>query len=221
MTASAKSANSPTNTTVNKEKPKWEGNYDSGYFSMVNMGFTPDLRNGGTPHGSSFAYAGLTYIGGYQINKRHYIGVGVGVEIDPYFESVILWYEDLCNWGGFSLPGSNVQFPIYAYYRFNFLQRRLSPFIGCALGGILAKPVKARVEDNLHFYYSTCGVLVNPQLGIDFKMTPKSSVYFSIGCKLHNLAEYKGFYNTPVQPTLVVESHFPAMSLDINLGFTF
>ena len=46
MTASAKSANSPANTPkvkFNKEKPKWEGNYDSRYFSMVNMGFT--LKN--------------------------------------------------------------------------------------------------------------------------------------------------------------------------------
>ena len=229
MTASAKSANSPTNTPkvkVNKEKPEWVGNYESGYFSMVNLNYIPDMRNDEGPHGSSYAYAGLTYVGGYQLNKRHYIGVGLGVEFDPLFEPVFLSYSDIDSWGGFSLPGNNVQFPIYAYYRFNFLQSRLSPFVGCALGGILAKPTMAEIfadannHDTYHFYYSSSGVLFNPQLGVDFKMTPKSSVYFSIGCKMHNLNEYRGVSDY-VSPTLIIESRFPAMSLDINLGFTF
>ncbi len=223
MTASAASVNSPViseKVKVKKEKPE-ELQIPSGYFSTVDISFMYDLYDDARKN-----YASVSYIGGYQISGRHYIGLGTGISINP---SKSTWkYLRLCDdyWGPVQLERNKWLIPISLYYRYNFQSRRVSPFVACEVGGTFSTPVRANVKGRQYYFeYPSINAFVEPQVGINFALKDKSSIYFGVGLNAytHHTYEYVRTYNGG-DTGLIYEARLGnsiGYGLEIHLGFTF
>ena len=206
-----------TPTKVEKEKTKRTPNYlvkSSGYFSIVDASCLLDFETANN-------YVGVSYIGGYQIDGRHYMGVGVGVSVDPSLWKVEI--DPVLAFDYFSiLPRQKVLIPVSLYYRYNILPRRVTPFVACSVGGTFSTPVKAfMISTNDYIKYSSYDVFMEPQVGVDFHLKDKSSLYLSVGYNLYTSKRCDRF-DTSVYPHQVgLSTYVNSAALKFHLGFTF
>ena len=157
---------------------------------------------------------GINYIAGYRINNLLYVGGGTGVNINlgagPSVRGIAKPYL-----GTKILNPCLVSVPVFAYFRANFLNRRCSPFFALSAGGNLSAKQTLHL-DLCDVEYSTMGVFVNPQLGVNIRTTTKTALYFAVGFKCLTTPaciEYTG-YNATLKPML-------GYGVDFHLGFTF
>lgn len=174
----------------------------SGYSSMVNLSYTAK-----TGHD----YFGVDYIGGYRFNNKNFLGIGAGIRYA--FTAEALTMNDL-NMGA-SLPGNSYVVPVFLYYRYNFKNGRFSPFLGLSAGANLSTRAVLHLE-LCDVKYTTIGGFLDPQVGINYRITPKSSLYLSVGFNLYTMS--KCIDNTGYSATF---KHSLYYSADIHIGFTF
>ena len=157
---------------------------------------------------------GINYIAGYRINNLLYVGGGTGVNINlgagPSVRGIAKPYS-----GTNVLNPCLVSVPVFAYFRANFLNRRCSPFFALAAGGDFSGKQTLHL-DLCDVKYNTTGIFFNPQLGVNFRTSTKTSLYLATG--------FNGF-TTPSCPTYTAfgattETKF-AYAIDIHLGVTF
>ena len=141
-----------------------------GFGSMVEVYYTPSYLDDG-------GHIGLSYVAGYRFNNKIFLGAGVGanINIDNGIEYLDR-YWDCCH-----LNLNKLSIPIYAYTRFNFINRRLSPFFALAIGANVSGKQTLVVDDNTNLKYNTSAFFVNPQLGINFRTTTQTSIHFTVG----------------------------------------
>lgn len=173
-----------------------------GYMSFVDLSYT--IKTG-------FDYVGIDYIGGYRFDNKLFLGMGVGYRM-AYSPSD--FEIDEINTGA-SLPGNTYEIPLYAYFRYNILNGRCYPFVGVSLGINLS----SMAEIQLKLYdvkYSTLGAFVNPQIGVNYRMTPKLSIYLAIGFNAYTMS--KCIDNTGYSATI---KHSLYCSSDFYIGVSF
>ena len=173
-----------------------------GYSSMVNISYT--IKTG-------YDYLGLDYIGGYRFDNKNFAGIGVGFRYAYNAYSVVL---NTVNEGAM-LPGNTYSVPVFVHYRINFLNGRYSPFFGVSAGVNLSTPA----EISLALYdvkYTTIGAFINPQIGFNYRMTKKSSVYLAVGFNGYTMP--KCIDNTGYSATF---KHSLYYSADVHIGLTF
>ena len=173
-----------------------------GYSSMVNISYT--IKTG-------YDYLGLDYIGGYRFDNKNFAGIGVGFRYAYNAYSVVL---NTVNEGAM-LPGNTYSVPVFVHYRINFLNGRYSPFFGVSVGVNISTPA----EISLALYdvkYTTIGAFINPQIGFNYRMTKKSSVYLAVGFNGYTMP--KCIDNTGYSATF---KHSLYYSADVHIGLTF
>ena len=184
------------------ERKKLYAKQVTGYSSIVNLSYT--VKTG-------HDYLGLDYIGGYRFNNKNFLGIGAGIRYA--FAAEALTMTDL-NVGA-SLPGNSYVVPVFLYYRYNFLNGRFSPFLGLSAGANLSTRAVLHLE-LCDVKYTTIGGFLDPQVGINYRITPKSSFYLSVGFNLYTMS--KCIDNTGYSATF---KHSLYYSADIHMGFTF
>ena len=180
---------------------KWKEAKLRGYGSIIDAAWAIDLSN-------LMMGGGVNYIGGYHFNNCIYLGLGTGVNLTQTWERRFIDEVDLSS--------NLINIPVYAYLRTNFIDRRCSPFFAISAGYSFSTKRDFTMPFNQHVKYRTSGILVNPQLGVNFRTTKKSSVYLAVGATLKQqplLVEHDA-------TTATFSSNFHYW-VDIHLGFTF
>ena len=180
---------------------KWKEAKLRGYGSIIDAAWGIDLSN-------LMMGGGVNYIGGYHFNNCIYLGLGTGVNLTQTWERRFIDEVDLSS--------NLINIPVYAYLRTNFIDRRCSPFFAISAGYSFSTKRNFTMPFNQHVKYRTSGILINPQLGVNFRTTKKSSVYLAVGATLKQhplLVEHDA-------TTATFSSNFHYW-VDIHLGFTF
>lgn len=161
----------------------------------------------------------LNYIGGWRFNRMFYVGLGTGLYLNIYDNGERNPHY-LHLYRGLELPVVNI--PLYAHGKVYFTQKRCMPFVGLSIGGTFSTPIKGEASyyvDNFYyipFSYGTCRFLLNPMVGVDYRINADMDLYLSLGYrgmtrpKVTNLTRY----SISVGQTFVG-------AIDLHIGFTF
>lgn len=199
----------------------WQEAELRGYRSQVEFAFAMD--------GELMPYYNIHYIGGYQINNYFYVGAGVGLSI---YGAEDVNYNSKYNSKGVGkeqLKLETLNYPVFAYFRANFIDNRCAPFFALSAGYRFGTSRFFRMPwgREAGMNYKTSGMFVNPQFGLNLRMTKKMDIYFAVG---YNLAQMPAAIYSPAVVTMQgEESRYPRVSLgskfchgfDLRLGFTF
>lgn len=177
-----------------------------GYASIVEYESFTDFRGR-----ANFSNSGVKYIAGYKFNNQLFLGAGLGVNLN-YHSAMV---DNSQPSDGCYLNPSLISLPIFAYFRVNILNRRCSPFIAVA-GGASFSP-----NQTIHFMvgdakHSNLSPFINPQLGINFRISTYQSIYLAAGLQCRAapyVVEYTG-YNVTLKPVF-------CYGLTLQLGFMF
>ena len=69
-----------------------------------------------------------------------------------------------------------------------------------------------------HDYYSTSGLLINPQLGVNLRMTKKADVYLAAGFNMQQMPVFNAGESTMFDAKFGKKFCY---GFDLRLGFTF
>lgn len=190
---------------------EWKQASMKGYRSMVEFAFMMDF--------DLMPSYNLHYIGGYQINNYLYVGAGVGVCLhESAFgdNAFAQWSKEPQTE---PLPLNLVSAPVFAYLRANFINRRCTPYFAVAAGYRFSTKHSFDMPwDNHNEHYSTGGLLINPQLGISFRMTKKADVYLAAGFNMQQMPVFNASESTMFDAKFGKKLCYGA---DLRLGFTF
>ena len=196
----------------NESIEKWKSASLKGYRSYIEAAFMMD-----TDLLPSYL---LNYIGGYQINNCLFVGAGTGLYIDGQeSERYERWSVD----GDVRPLSINlINVPVFAYFRANFANRRCTPFFALAAGYRLSTNRKIDMPWGQTDDYWTYGMIINPQLGVNFRITPKCATYIAVGGNVQHRpvlvpgggANADGYYDPNVTDGLY-------FGFDLRVGFTF
>ena len=202
--AAAKEAANAERARIAEQRRQMYAEKQKGFGSIVELSSTLASNN-------LFDNASIRYIAGYRFNNQIYIGGGIGANIHYYSQPSD--YYDSNN--DMLLAPSRFSTSAFAYFKANFINRRCSPFIAVAVGYNLSKPqtLCLKLTDAK---YSTSGIFANPQLGLNFRTSQKSSIYIAIGCQcvvIPHLKDYTTYCAT-------IKSKI-GCGVDMHIGFTF
>ena len=188
---------------------KWKSAELKGYRSQVEATFGLDL--------DLMCTSNIHYIGGCQINNILYIGIGTGVSLYLNDAPTPQWsansYSDMAN-----LPLNWWSVPVFGYFRANFANRRLTPFFALSAGYRFGTKHDFDMPWESYEEYSTGGVFINPQIGLNFRMTKKSDIYITAGFNLMQMPRFDNVLSTMFDAEFYKEFYG---GFDLRLGFTF
>lgn len=190
---------------------EWKQASLKGYRSMVEFAFMMDF--------DLMPSYNLHYIGGYQINNYLYVGAGVGVCLheSAFGDNAIAEWSQEPQEG--TLPLQTVNVPVFAYFRANFINRRCTPYFAVAAGyRFSTKHYFNMPWDNQSEYYSTSGLLINPQLGVNLRMTKRADVYLAAGFNMQQMPMFNAGESTMFDAKFGKKFCY---GFDLRLGFTF
>lgn len=197
VSASAQLIQSSALITTKRKLPEIK----AGYEQSVDLSYSQLLSY---KHSSISA----TYIGGYRFDHRFFLGAGTGFNLAVARNKELLGKE--------ATQISNLlNIPLYAHFRAYFLNKRCTPFAAVSLGALLSTPRYANLELG-KAKYGTCGLLFNPQVGVNYRMNEKSSIYLAIGFAGHTMPNFLEITATSIR--YVVKFHY---GVDAHIGFTF
>ncbi len=176
----------------------------TGYEQYIEASYTMMMK------GSNSLEVNISYIGGYRFNENIFLGAGTGISImDTRKEGH--WR----NMGDYlSCPTANI--PLYIHFKAYFLKSRVSPFIAMSAGGRFSTKKEFELETGEGVRYGTVGLYLNPSIGVNYRLSAKNSIYFSVGFKgttVQSIDELD--YNL-----LTVKDRF-VYGIDYHIGFTF
>ena len=189
---------------------EWKQASLKGYRSMVEVAFMMDF--------DLMPSYNLHYIGGYQINNYLYVGAGAGVCLhESAFgdNSVAEWSKEPQDR---PLPLQTVNVPVFAYFRANFINRRCTPYFAVAAGYRFSTKHYFQMPWQQHDYYSTSGLLINPQLGVNLRMTKRADVYLAAGFNMQQMPVFNAGESTMFDAKFGKKFCY---GFDLRLGFTF
>ena len=171
----------------------------------------------------------LNYIGGWRFNRMFYAGLGTGL----YFDASYTGSDFASNFYGYGiLDMHTINIPVFAHGKVYFTQKRYMPFIGLSIGGTFSSPKDGRAsyeytiyndngnyewkENRFPFSYGTCRFLLNPTVGVDYRINADMDIYLSLG--------YRGMTQPIVtgltRYSISIGQDFVG-AIDFHIGFTF
>jgi len=109
----------------------------------------------------------LDIINGYQINPYFSLGIGIGLRY--YFDR------------------EKVLMPLFADFRVNFINKNVSPYLSLGLGYSFD-------ATNGFEGFESVGFLLNPTVGVSFKISDKSSVNVGLGYEMQIMKSSSAHY---------------------------
>ncbi len=155
---------------------------------------------------------GLSYTAGYQFNNQIYVGAGTGVNFN-FKGAPSYLYIDREN--SLYLSPSIVSIPLFAYFKANFINGRISPYFAIAAGGNLSTKQTLHLE-LYDVKYNNNSIFTNPQLGLSYRTTTDTSLNFAIGLHCYTTPKCSEFtgYNATINSAFMY-------AVDFHLSFTF
>lgn len=154
--------------------------------------------------------ATLGYIGGYQFNNKLFLGLGASAGVSLKEDDV-----ELRKGEGRLLPRGRLTVPFYLHLRYNILNRRLSPFVALSAGGYFSSLRRMYLELD-DYRYGSVSYMINPQVGVNYRLSPKRSIYFAVGANLYNALSCAS--NNGLWPTM---DWTLRCGVDFHLGISF
>lgn len=173
-------------------QPGWRSNIECNYKVGIN----------------DYSYIGADYSFGYRFNTSFYLGIQAGIDYALNTEeSVIAPNADLS-------PNA-INIPLCIDMRYYFPIGRVLPFVQLNAGARLA-PNKIAKYDLKDVKYVTSGILINPKLGVAYRITAKTDIYLSAGYCIQSRSKVGNINGS----TLEFSNPFYS-SIVANVGITF
>lgn len=133
----------------------------------------------------------FSIINGYRFNPYISLGIGTGIR-----------YGTLSN---YDVDFDNFYLPVFADFRVNFINRKVTPYISLDLGSVY----------NLSDSDEDPGVFFNPTIGVKFKFTQRMGLNIGVGYDLQTISCYSSnyYYDDP--------SDEVSGTVCFNIGFSF
>ena len=159
MIVSAQLITSAQTITV-KEKRVVEDGY-KGYQQSIDIPIATNFDDDNTN------YIGVNYIGGYRFNDMFFLGAGVGINFNLYYQEFdgSSVYSD---GSGHAWTFDNlVSVPLYAHARLYLRGNKCQLFFSLSIGGFLSGDRK--IEDLHDVSYNPSMFFANPAVGLNFR----------------------------------------------------
>ncbi len=157
-----------------------------------------------------YFYVGADYSFGYRFNKSFYLGIQAGMdyalEVEDYYSVIAPDAE---------LYPSAINFPLCVDIRYFFPINRVFPFVQLNAGARLA-PNKTAKYNLKEVEYGTSGILINPKLGLAYRITAKTDIYFSVGYCIQSRSKVGN-----IKGSIIEFSNPFYSSLSAHVGITF
>ena len=183
---------------------------ESGYEQSVDASYAMMMT------GANNLEANISYIGGYRFNGHIFLGAGIGISIMDSVKESYETHSVVTGGNGDCLSCPLVNIPLYVHFKAYFLKSRVSPLFALSAGGRLSAKKEFGMETGENIRYGTMGLYVNPSVGVNYRVSEKNSLYFSVGLKGTTVPSV----NAIELQTLTVKRKF-AYGVDWHLGFTF
>lgn len=145
-------------------------NAQKGYEKSIEVG-----TNIGVGEYSNTSF-GANMINGYRFNEYFYLGLGVGFGYSNALNGV-----DIDKYGYTTEYRTDAYLiPIYASIKANFTKSNISPFFRFNIGYTF---------DANQYIKDAPGLMIEPSIGVDFKINDKNTIYTALGFNLQH-SEY-------------------------------
>lgn len=138
-------------------KPGWRNNIEVGYKLGV----------------EDYSYVGADYSFGYRFNKSIYLGALIGFDYALNTEIPSIVPDG-------KLSPNAINFPLCVDFKCYFPIQRVLPFIQLNAGARLAPNMTAKFGSK-DVIYNTTGLIINPKIGIAYRVAKKTDIYISAG----------------------------------------
>jgi len=126
----------------------------------------------------------LNIINGYQINPYFSLGFGTGLRYYFDAEATVI--------------------PVFADFRANFMNNKISPYLSIGVG----------YSFDATNDFEGVGFLLNPTVGVSFKVSDKSAMNVGLGYEMQKMDFYSGYYGR-------YSSTENSGAISINVGISF
>lgn len=170
---------------------------------------------------------GLEYIGGVRFSNLFFLGAGIGINFHSFSDDLDeVLIDDGSHYECQDCPENLVSVPLYLHTRLYFTNTRCQPFFALSVGGQITgtKSVKG-LDEVIHngsdeVYYNPSCFMVTPQLGVNYQLNKKTSMYLTAGCLWRNIVTHlycdKGYWDGLKEVRKVSEGFAFKMSLGVT-----
>ncbi len=209
--ASAQLITSAQTITVKEKKPEKPLHYEQ----SIEFTAATDFQDKG---GDRSVY-GLEYIGGIRFNNLFFLGAGIGLNFHSFSDDFVL--DTTSDWDRYisgNCPENLVSVPLYLHTRLYFTHTRCQPFFALSVGGQITGLKTAKGYDDA--YYNPSCFMLSPQLGVNYQLNDKASMYLTAGCLWRNIVT-SVYYYTRNEEMNVVREVSEGLAFKMSLGVTF
>lgn len=152
---------------------------------------------------------GASMINGYRFNEYFYLGLGVGFGYSNALNGV-----DIDKYGYTTEYRTDAYLiPIYASIKANFTKSNISPFFRFNIGYTF---------DANQYIKDAPGLMIEPSIGVDFKINDKNTIYTALGFNLqHSKYSYTRNVGTTDSNWDITTKSEMLKSASIKVGFKF
>ena len=211
IVASAQLITSAQTITVKEKKPEKPLHYEQ----SIEFTAATDFQDKG---GDRSVY-GLEYIGGIRFNNLFFLGAGIGLNFHSFSDDFVL--DTTSDWDRYkssNCPENLVSVPLYLHTRLYFTHTRCQPFFALSIGGQITGLKTAKGYDDA--YYNPSCFMLSPQLGVNYQLNDKASMYLTAGCLWRNIVT-NVYYDTRNEEMDVVRKVSEGLAFKMSLGVTF
>ena len=165
-------------------------------------------------------YVGINYIGGYRFSNLFFLGAGIGINFNYFYEESN-WgypYGNDSERGTFGVSHNLISIPLYLHARLYFTDTRCQPFFAFSIGGHLTGSKKVNNAPDVS-YNPSCFFL-NPVLGLNLRTNSNFDFYVSTGLMARDLLIEGEWYDYGQEVELYHGFDF-GLAWSLNLGVTF
>ena len=162
---------------------------------------------------------GLEYIGGIRFSNLFFLGAGIGLNFHSFSDDFVL--DTTSDWDRYisgNCPENLVSVPLYLHTRLYFTHTRCQPFFALSVGGQITGLKTAKGYDEI--YYNPSCFMITPQLGVNYQLNDKASMYLTAGCLWRNIVT-SVYYYTRNEEMNVVREVSEGLAFKMSLGVTF
>ena len=185
IVASAQLITSAQTITVKEKKPEKPLHYEQ----LIEFTAATDFQDKG---GDRSVY-GLEYIGGIRFNNLFFLGAGIGLNFHSFSDDLELPYQGGYGYYCPDAPENLVSVPLYLHTRLYFTHTRCQPFFALSIGGQITGIKNAKGLADA--YYNPSCFMLSPQLGVNYQLNDKTSMYLTVGCLVRDIVEKAQYHN--------------------------
>jgi opacity protein-like surface antigen len=177
--ASAQLITSAQVITVKEKRPEIPGHYEQ----SIEFTAATDFEDKG---GDRSVY-GIEYIGGFRFSNLFFLGAGIGINFHSFSDELSPMDYSSAVGGYYNCPENLISVPLYVHARLYFTNTRCQPFIALSVGG----QITGRKYEPGHYdigYNPSC-FLISPQLGVNYDLNQKTSIYLTAGCLVRDIVD--------------------------------